>query len=686
VARLYANENFPLPVVEELRRLGHDVLTIHETGQAGQLLSDEAVLAFACADGRALLTLNRRHFIRLHREQPRHAGIIVCTFDPDFVGQARRIHDAIEAHTGGHRHYALEKHLPLLVSSGGSTRHTADAGARRSTRVRWRYAGREVCGGIEEMNCRKRSYFLVSLAASGLLLLGLFLLLTETPPMARADPGSLFVKPDGLGTACTQAQPCSLQTAVAQANAGDTIYVGQGDYTDTGAAVITVTKSIALYGGWDGAASGPVGRDPAAHPTILDGQGTRRVVQITGPCTPTLDGLTITNGNANNTPFHTGRGGGIHGWDASPIIQNNVIIHNVGGITPTNGVGGGLLLYGASASALISGNLVLSNTAGIGGVGTGGGLSLQYSAVVVVGNVIQGNVAGTDQGWGGGLDLREFNGTVRGNLIQGNVARSYGYGGGMRVSYGSPRILDNEIRGNSSDRNGGGIYVNWGTPLIQGNRIVGNAAGSGWNGGGILVDWGNPTIAANYIVSNTAGSSSGLGLETGDYFTVTNNVIAHNNTDGIRLWELTCYGLIAHNTIAFNGGEGGIRLNYPYITPTIVNNIIVSNTYGISAHENASGTLDYNDVWGNTVQDYDLPGALQPGPHAVQADPHFVHAAGDDYHLRAGSPCIDVGMDAGVTSDMDGDTRPIGLGYDIGADEFRLLHLLYLPLVMKNHP
>ena len=34
MARLYANENFPFPVVEELRKLGHDVLTIQETGKA----------------------------------------------------------------------------------------------------------------------------------------------------------------------------------------------------------------------------------------------------------------------------------------------------------------------------------------------------------------------------------------------------------------------------------------------------------------------------------------------------------------------------------------------------------------------------------------------------------------------------------------------------------------------------
>ncbi len=44
MARFYSNENFPLPVVEELRRLGHDVLTIQETGKAGQAVTDEMVL------------------------------------------------------------------------------------------------------------------------------------------------------------------------------------------------------------------------------------------------------------------------------------------------------------------------------------------------------------------------------------------------------------------------------------------------------------------------------------------------------------------------------------------------------------------------------------------------------------------------------------------------------------------
>ena len=93
--RLYANENFPLPVVEELRRLGHEVLTTYEAGDAGKSVPDEQVLAFATAEGRALVTINRKHFIHLHNANPDHAGIIVCSFDSDFTGQANRIHAAI---------------------------------------------------------------------------------------------------------------------------------------------------------------------------------------------------------------------------------------------------------------------------------------------------------------------------------------------------------------------------------------------------------------------------------------------------------------------------------------------------------------------------------------------------------------------------------------------------------------
>jgi hypothetical protein len=98
MARLYANENFPLPVVEELRKQGHDVLTTLDAGRAGQAIGDEEVLSLARTEGRALLTLNRKHFVRLHGLSPEHSGIVVCTFDPDFVGQATRIHGAVSGY------------------------------------------------------------------------------------------------------------------------------------------------------------------------------------------------------------------------------------------------------------------------------------------------------------------------------------------------------------------------------------------------------------------------------------------------------------------------------------------------------------------------------------------------------------------------------------------------------------
>jgi hypothetical protein len=96
VARIYANENFPLEVVRALRRSGHDVLTFAEAGNSGLAIPDEQVLAFASHEDRALLTLNRWDFVRLHGLEPKHAGIIVCSLDQDADGQAARIDNAIK--------------------------------------------------------------------------------------------------------------------------------------------------------------------------------------------------------------------------------------------------------------------------------------------------------------------------------------------------------------------------------------------------------------------------------------------------------------------------------------------------------------------------------------------------------------------------------------------------------------
>lgn len=96
MARLYSNENFPAEIVRALRRLGHDVLTSSEAGNANTSIPDEQVLAFATQTERAVLTINRWDFVRIHKDGAQHLGIIVCTQDADTLGQAQRIHNAIE--------------------------------------------------------------------------------------------------------------------------------------------------------------------------------------------------------------------------------------------------------------------------------------------------------------------------------------------------------------------------------------------------------------------------------------------------------------------------------------------------------------------------------------------------------------------------------------------------------------
>jgi len=95
----YADEDFPFPAVEELRRLGHDVLTAQEDGQ--RATPDPNLLARVHALGRAVLTHNRRHDERLHRQGAAHSGIVSATQDPDHPALAARVHAALAGQTPG---------------------------------------------------------------------------------------------------------------------------------------------------------------------------------------------------------------------------------------------------------------------------------------------------------------------------------------------------------------------------------------------------------------------------------------------------------------------------------------------------------------------------------------------------------------------------------------------------------
>src|SRR5882724_10438622 len=90
---LYADEDFPRRAVEELRRLGQDVLRAQDDGHTSK--PDPIILARAHALGRAVLTYNRRHYERLDRQGADHSGILTATQDNDHPALAARIDAAL---------------------------------------------------------------------------------------------------------------------------------------------------------------------------------------------------------------------------------------------------------------------------------------------------------------------------------------------------------------------------------------------------------------------------------------------------------------------------------------------------------------------------------------------------------------------------------------------------------------
>ena len=209
-----------------------------------------------------------------------------------------------------------------------------------------------------------RRHIATRLATGGLLLIGLLVLLSRAPQMARADAGDLFVSPGGSGDG-SQGNPCDLQAALGMVSDGDTIYLAGGVYTGNGGAVVTVTHSLALYGGWDGTMTMPPVRDPAAHPTTMDGEGERRGVYVSGDIIVTLDGFTVANGVASikgaglyaNAAHLTLRGMTFH----SNVISTTVALAPRGGGAM---VDGGTLLVDASTFRENSVWAPLSSTGG----------------------------------------------------------------------------------------------------------------------------------------------------------------------------------------------------------------------------------------------------------------------------------------------------------------------------------
>lgn len=134
-------------------------------------------------------------------------------------------------------------------------------------------------------------------------------------------------------------------------------------------------------------------------------------------------------------------------------------------------------------------------------------------------------------------------------------------------------------------------------------------------------------------------------------FKVTNTFV-YRNGGGLQIYVNTSGTQIDFNTIVDNG----------------------ANFAGIDCSSSSAIALSSNIVARNTTNT-NAASCTFPASY-IQADISSLHfkqpdTAPYDYHLGSGSIAVDMAGTSNLDHDYDGDHRPLGSGYDIGADELQ---------------
>lgn len=98
---IFTDEMVYSRLADELRRRGYDAVSCLEAGRSNQEINDAEQLAFATAEGRAILTANAVDFVVLDAEWKAaghaHAGIMVYANIRDIGTLLRRVIAHLEA-------------------------------------------------------------------------------------------------------------------------------------------------------------------------------------------------------------------------------------------------------------------------------------------------------------------------------------------------------------------------------------------------------------------------------------------------------------------------------------------------------------------------------------------------------------------------------------------------------------
>jgi hypothetical protein len=435
----------------------------------------------------------------------------------------------------------------------------------------------------------------------------------------------------------------TVQGGIESAREGDDVWVVATTYFEN----ITLANGVAIYGGFDGTETERAQRNWTNNITILDGRQTNSVIVLRNATNENnrVDGFVIRNGNGLS-------GGGIRCLQASLTVANNVIT-NCKPYLSSSPLGGGAYCFGSSMT--ITNNHILGNRAYM-----GAGIYSEISSLVISYNLIQDNSAWNSGG--GGIVCDRSVGVISDNVICRNQAVYSG--GGVALASSSMAVSKNRISENSASF-GGGLAVSGGlnSPklIVSYNEVIGNTCHNP-GGGGIYCDTVDALVLNNLVVSNTSiGAYGAGGIGGGIYCTKSpnwdattrlynNTIIGNNAKVGSGLYDQEGSAWLANNLVCFN------------ISPT-------TSSYGSGVH--GVGTEFRNNcVFGNSVYNYggnDLTGTNGN----ISVDPLLVST--NDFHISAGSPCIDAGDDSIIEAgwlDLDGQTRRAGAHVDIGADEF----------------
>jgi hypothetical protein len=451
------------------------------------------------------------------------------------------------------------------------------------------------------------------------------------------------------------------------------VWVAEGTYRPTTgtdrAATVQLKPGVALYGGFVGTEVTRAVRDTTAHVTTLSGDigaidntTDNAYHVVTGVTGATIDGFTITGGNADGSDT-AGTGGGMLNVGSAPTVTNCSFFGN----SAQDG-GGGMLNAGSAPT--VTNCSFSGNSANYGG----GMYNLMNSSPTVSDCRFLSNTATL----GGGMLNASSSPTVTLCGFSANFATS---GGAMyNLTNSSPKVTDCTFTGNNATYAGGMYNSDQSSPTVSNCRFLSNTA---TYGGGMFSNKASPMLTNSAFTDNSATDGGGM-YNSSSSPAVTNCTFTGNSASGYSggMGNNASSPTVTNCTFSLNkaGISGGGVLNYDRSSPTVTNCILWGNN-----SPTASGNEVHNyDSTCSPVVTYSIVAGGYQGTGNINADPLFANAADGDVHLKSDSPAIDAAQGCLSTvvplTDKDGKGRwdiaaktnaPGTLGVDIGAFEFQ---------------